>query len=230
MTQNHPSIAEVASLVGNPARANILTALLDGQALTAGELAYVAQVSPQTASGHLGKLAQARLLTVAKQGRHCYYRLASPLIGRMLEGIMAVAADGPPRYRPAWRGDEALKELRTCYDHLAGRLAVALADALAARRHILLTADGGIVTAEGTDFLARFGLDMERVGQGKRAFCRPCLDWSERRPHLAGAIGAALAHRCFETGWVARLPDTRALSLSPAGRAGFAEVFGLHPD
>jgi DNA-binding transcriptional ArsR family regulator len=221
------SMSEIAALVGNPARANVLMALLDGRALTASELAYAAGVSPQTTSGHLAKLTQARLLALTKQGRHCYYRLASPQVGRMLEGIMSVAADGPSRYRPHWRGDEELRTARTCYDHLAGRLGVALADALMARGHLVLTEDGGMVTPAGEEFLVGFGLDMHRIARGHRAFCRPCLDWSERRPHLAGAVGAALAARCFELGWVARVRDTRALKIPSQGRRGLAETFGI---
>jgi DNA-binding transcriptional ArsR family regulator len=227
MLGNHPSIAEVAALIGSPARANVLMALLDGRALTAGELAYAAGVSAQTTSGHLAKMTEARLLTLTKRGRHSYYRLASPLICRMLEGIMAVAADGPPRYRPPWRANDELRLARTCYDHLAGRLGVALTDALATRDHVMLTEDGGMVTATGEDFLRGFGVDMDRISRGRRAFCRPCLDWSERRVHLAGALGSALAARCFELGWIARVRDTRALKITPAGEQGFAETFGV---
>ena len=229
MPGTEPSIAEVAALVGNPARANVLTALLDGRALTAGELAYVAGVSPQTASGHLARMTEARLLALTKQGRHAYYRLASPLIGRMLEAIMAVAIDGPPRYRPRWRGDEELRTARTCYDHLAGRLGVALADALARSHHVEMTDDGGMVTPAGETFFSGLGVDVHDIDRGRRAFCRPCLDWSERRPHLAGALGAALAARCFELGWVARIRDTRALKIPPKGERGFAETFGIDP-
>jgi DNA-binding transcriptional ArsR family regulator len=227
MLGNQPSISEVAALVGNPARANVLMALLDGRALTAGELAYMAGVSPQTTSGHLARMTEARLLTLTKQGRHSYYRLASPLVCRMLEGIMAVAADGPARYRPLWRGGDELRLARTCYDHLAGRLGVALADALAGREHVLLTEDGGMVTPAGEDCLRGFGVDMDRIAHGRRTFCRPCLDWSERRPHLAGAVGTALAARCFELGWVERIRDTRALRIPLAGAHGFAEAFGI---
>ena len=224
-----PSIAEIAALVGNPARANVLTALLDGRALTATELAYAARVSPQTTSGYLSRLTQARLLVLEKQGRHSYYRLASPLIGRMLEGIMAVAADGPPRHGPRWKGEEALRTARTCYDHLAGKLGVALADALVARRQIVLAEDGGQVTARGVRFLGELGIDLAAIERRRRAFCRPCLDWSERRPHLAGAVGAALATRCFELGWIARQQESRAVAIPPAGQRGFAEVFGIAP-
>jgi DNA-binding transcriptional ArsR family regulator len=227
MNGAQPSIAEVAALVGNPARANILTILLDGRALTATELAYIGGVSPQTASGHLGKLTESGLLAVHKQGRRCYFRLASPLIGHMLEGIMAVAAQGLPRYRPRWRGEETLRIARTCYDHLAGRLGVAVADAMTERGHVVLGEDGGVVTASGKAFLADFGIDLGQLGHGKRAFCRPCLDWSERRPHLAGALGAALAKRSFELGWLTRLRDTRALAISDKDHAGLAETFGI---
>ncbi|MBV9523344.1 MAG: helix-turn-helix transcriptional regulator [Alphaproteobacteria bacterium] len=227
MSSADPSIATIAALVGNPARANVLTALLDGRALTAGELAYAAHVSPQTTSGHLAKLTEARLLVLQKRGRYSYYRLASPLIGRMLEGIMAVAADGASGYRPPWRGGEALRAARTCYDHLAGRLGVALADALVRQDHVVLADDGGVVTAAGEAFLAEFGVDIGAIARGRRAFCRPCLDWSERRPHLAGALGAALATRCFELGWIARERDTRAVRVAAKGRSGFATMFGI---
>jgi DNA-binding transcriptional ArsR family regulator len=222
-----PLLAEVAALVGNPARANVLMALLDGRALTATELAYATGVAPQTASGHLAKLTEGRLLALTKQGRHCYYRLASPLIGRMLESIMAVAADGPPRYQPRWRGGDALRIARTCYDHLAGRLGVALADALVERDHVALSEDGGIVTPAGAEFFFRFGIDLRGRSPSRRPFCRPCLDWSERRTHLAGAVGAALATRCFDLDWIARIRDTRAVLVTPNGRSGFAETFGI---
>ena len=215
--------AATAALLGDPARANILTALMDGRALTAKELAYAAHVSPQTTSGHLGKLTDAGLLALQKQGRHHYYRLASPLVGQMLESIMAVA--GPaPRQHTTWRGGEALRAARTCYDHLAGRLGVALADAMQEHGHVALTVDGGEVTDAGHAFLCNFGA---RPTDGKRVFCRPCLDWSERRPHIAGRLGAALAGRCFELGWIERQRDTRALAVTPAGLAGFAERFGI---
>jgi DNA-binding transcriptional ArsR family regulator len=216
-------IAATAALLGDSARANMLAALLDGRALSAKELAYTAHVTPQTASGHLAKLADGGLLTAEKQGRHRYYRLASPLVGQMLEGVMAVGGPEPAR-ATVWRGGEALRMARTCYDHIAGRLGVALADALTAGGHIALGADGGEVTEQGERFLAEFGASP---APGRRVFCRPCLDWSERRPHLAGRVGAALACRCFELGWIARQRDTRALAISDAGRQGFRERFGI---
>src|SRR5262249_6713804 len=140
-------MAEVAALVGDPARANILDTLLDGRAFTATELAFAAKVGAPTASAHLGKLVDARLLSVVKQGRHRYYRLASPLVARMLESIMAVAAiEMPPRYRPRTPRDDAPLPARTCYDHLAGKLGVAIADALLARSQVIFNDDAGEVT------------------------------------------------------------------------------------
>jgi DNA-binding transcriptional ArsR family regulator len=220
-------LATIAALLGDPARANILCALQDGRAQTATELAYVAGVSPQTTSGHLAKLTEARLLTLQKQGRHRYYALASPLVGRMLEAVMAVAAVGPPRHRSPSKLDDALRRARTCYDHLAGRLGVALADALVAQSCIVLGEDGGQVTRKGRKVLTGFGLDLNDTGRQRRTFCRPCLDWSERRPHLAGALGAALTSRCFELGWIGRLRDSRAVSITKIGQSGFAETFGF---
>jgi len=222
-----PHIAQIAALVGDPARANMLSALMDGRALTATELAYFAGVTPQTASSHLGKLAEAGLLALEAQGRHRYYRLASPLVGRMLEGIMVVAEVGPARYRPHWKGGEALRAARTCYNHLAGRLAVAVADALVERGHIVLAEDGGEVTPAGLASLAELGIDFGAATKRRRAFCKPCLDWSERRPHLAGTVGAALATRAFELGWVERIKDSRAVAVTRAGQQGFAAAFGV---
>jgi DNA-binding transcriptional ArsR family regulator len=222
-----PFIAEIAALVGEPARANMLLALMDGRALTAGELAYAARVAPQTASGHLGKLVGARLLALEKQGRHRYFRLASPAVADLLEGLMAVAVDGAPRYRPPSRGDEALRLARACYDHLAGRLGVALADTFLSRGHIVLDDDAGQVTAEGGRFFDEFGLDLACAESQRRRFCRPCLDWSERRRHLGGAVGAALAARCFELGWIERVKDSRAVTITASGRNGLLATFSI---
>lgn len=222
-----PRLAEIAALVGDPARANILTALLDGRALTASELAYFAGVSPQTTSGHLAKLTSSRLLSLQKQGRHRYYRLATPQVGRMIEGIMEVAVAAPERYRPRSKADAELRRARTCYDHFAGLLGVGLTEALLAQGHLVLGDEAGEVTEQGMAFLARFGLDLDAARQRRRAYCRPCLDWTERRPHLGGAVGAALAARCFDLRWVARQRDSRALTILPAGKRGLEQVFGL---
>jgi DNA-binding transcriptional ArsR family regulator len=225
------AIAETAALVGEPARAAMLAVLMDGRALTAAELAATAGVTPQTASGHLGRLAEAGLLAVARQGRHRYHRLASPAVARMVEAIMQVAGAVPRQAKPPRVGpaDAALRAARTCYDHLAGQLGVGVADALVERGHVELGADGGAVTPEGEAFFARFGIAPRPDGtrRGGRPFCRPCLDWSERRPHLAGTLGAALCARCLDLGWVRRLPGTRALDITRAGRQGFGATFGI---
>jgi DNA-binding transcriptional ArsR family regulator len=216
-------MASVAALLGDPARANILAALLDGRALTAKELAFAAHVSPQTTSGHLARLTEAGLLAAERQGRHRYFRLATPLVGQMLESVMAVAGPEPPR-PGRWRGGEALRTARTCYDHLAGQLGVALADSLTAGGYVTLTSDGGEVTAAGYAFLRDFGAEPMA---GKRVFCHPCLDWSERRPHIAGRLGAALAARCLELGWIERQRDSRAVAITRTGERGFQERFGI---
>jgi len=219
-------MAAIAALVGDPARANILSALLDGRALTAGELAYAAHVSPQTASGHLAKLALARLLASTQQGRHRYYRLAGPHVAAMMESIMAVAAIAPPRCRPI-RVEERLRRARLCYDHIAGRLGVGLADALRERHHVEFTDDGGALMASGEIFLNEIGIDIAKAREGRRMFCRPCIDWSERRPHLAGAVGAALAQRLLALDWIERVRDSRALVVTPLGQRNLEQRFGL---
>jgi len=220
-------IAEVAALVGDPARANILAALMGGQALTAGELVQAAGVSPQTTSGHLGKLTDGRLIARIKQGRHRYYRIATPRVAEMLEGIMAVIADSPPRHRPASKLDDAMRNARTCYDHFAGKLGVGITDALCVRGHLVLTDEGGEITDNGVTFLQEFGVDLAAARSRRRIFCRPCLDWTERRPHLGGTVGAVLAQRGFDLKWLQRMRDSRALIITPAGRRGLNDTFGL---
>ncbi len=219
-------IAVVASLVGDPARAHMLCALLDGRALTATELAGAAGVSPQTTSGHLAKLVDANLVRVARQGRHRYHRLASPQVGHMLEAIMAVAVTGKPRYRPRSPTDAAMRRARTCYDHLAGQLGVAVADALQESRRVVLGEDGGEVTDAGRKFFSAFGVDFAPY-KSRRVFCRACVDWTERRPHIAGAVGAALTARCFDLRWVERTAQRRTLAITPAGAKGLRETFGI---
>ncbi|PWC31355.1 helix-turn-helix transcriptional regulator [Azospirillum sp. TSO35-2] len=224
------SIAAVAALIGDPARANMLSALMGGQALTAGELAWHAGVGASTTSGHLAKLTEAGLLTLERQGRHRYYRLASADVAQAMEILMAVAVAGPKRHRPVGPKDEALRTARTCYDHLAGRLGTALPDSLCRHGHVALADGGGAVTARGQRFLAEFGLDLEHDRGKGRPLCRTCLDWSERRPHLAGRLGAGLLDRLLALGWLARNPDSRALAITPAGVQGFADRFDLAPE
>jgi DNA-binding transcriptional ArsR family regulator len=221
------NIAEVAALVGDPGRANMLVALLDGRALTAGELARAAGVSAPTASGHLARLTQGGLLSAASQGRHRYFRLASPQVARMLEGLMVVAAPPPSGRRATPRVPPALRDARTCYDHLAGRLGVALADALVARGAVVLTDEAGEVTDSGRALLQVFGVAVDEPRRTRRLYCRPCLDWTERRPHLAGVLGAALLDRALDLGWIARRPAARAVDVTIKGRRGFADMFGI---
>jgi len=220
-------IAEIAALVGDPARANVLAALMGGQALTAGELVDATGVSPQTTSGHLAKLTEGRLIACVKQGRHRYYRIASARVAEMLESIMAVAADSPPRYRPPSKLDDAMRVARTCYDHFAGKLGVGITDALCAVGHVTLCDEGGELTESGVAFFERFGVDLASARGRRRIFCRPCWDWTERRPHLGGTVGAVLAQRCFDLKWLQHMRGSRALIVTPIGRRGLSAAFGL---
>jgi DNA-binding transcriptional ArsR family regulator len=227
---------EIAALAGDPARAGMLHALLDGRALTAAELARVAGVTPQTASGHLARLTAAGLIQVAKQGRHRYHRLASRTVARMMETIMQTAADLERPQAPISVGprDQVLRAARTCYDHLAGRLAVALADALVQAGHVELSDDAGLVTESGSALFQRLGIALESDGarkKGARLLCRPCLDWTERRPHLAGRLGAAICAHCLTQGWIRRIDGSRAVTVTRKGERGFRDAFGVeaHP-
>jgi DNA-binding transcriptional ArsR family regulator len=222
-----PIIAEIAALVGDPARATIVSALLDGRALTASELASAASVTPQTASTHLGKLTDAGLLSVVRDGRHRHFRLASPIVADMIDGIVAVALAKRPRYRPLSRHARALSAARICYDHLAGRLSVDLTDALVARDYVVLDDDAAEITTAGTRFFTEFGIVLRPLRSTRRRFCRLCLDWTERRPHIAGAVGAAITRRCFELGWIERMKRSHAVIVTPVGRRGFRETFGV---
>jgi len=220
-------IAEIAALAGDPARANILTALLDGRAMTATELAYAARVTPQTTSAHLGKLVEAGLITATPSGRHRYFRLASPRVAQMLESIVAVASDNRPRFKPLSRQAQVLRAARVCYDHLAGQLGVKIADAMVARGYLVLEDDGGRFTDAGNRYLWDLGIDLRVAGKGRRHLCHACLDWTERRPHIGGAIGAALAERWLALGWIARAKDSRAVTVTPIGERGFRENLGM---
>jgi DNA-binding transcriptional ArsR family regulator len=217
-----PALAPLAALIGDPARANMLGALMSGLALTASELAREAGVMPQTASGHLARLETGGLVNVAQQGRHRYYRLSGPDVAQALESLMGLAArTGHMRTRPGPK-DEGLREARTCYDHLAGTRALALFDGLQARGHIADAGKDIAVTAQGRPFFCDFGIDMAGLEQGRRPLCRACLDWSMRRPHLGGALGAALLDRMFALGWAARSKTSRAVLFTPKGDGAFA--------
>jgi DNA-binding transcriptional ArsR family regulator len=221
------NLVEVAALVGNTARATMLASLMGGQALTATELAYLAGVSRPTASEHLNKLVAARIISMCRKRRFSYYRISSSLVAAMLESIKVVAAiEVPPRYQSRSAQDAAMRFARTCYDHLAGHLGVAITDALVANRSVLLTDDGGIVTHAGERFFEAFGAKLALKSKSRRIFCRPCLDWSERRHHLAGLVGAEICRRCLELGWIVHEGSTRIVRVTSAGQLGLRDAFG----
>ena len=216
-----PDIAGLAALIGDPARANMLSALMAGKALTAGELAREAGVTPQTASGHLARLVDASLLLVEVQGRHRYYRIAGPDVAEALETLDVLAArTGRVRVRPGPR-DAAMREARRCYDHLAGTRGVMLFDALVRNGDIVQGVDGLVPSAAGRARFVAEGIDMNAIEARRRPVCRACLDWSERRAHLAGSLGAALMSLFLQRGWAKLDAKSRALNFTDKGRAAF---------
>jgi DNA-binding transcriptional ArsR family regulator len=218
-------MAEVAVLVGDPARANILSALMGGRALTASELVHAAGVSPQTTSGHLGKLADGRLIACVKQGRHRYYRIATPRVAEMLEGIMAVVADAPPRHRPFSKLDDAMRTARTCYDHFAGKLGVGLTDALCAHGYVALSGEGGEVTDSGVAFFERVSTSALRAPAGASSAGRASTGPSGGR--ISAAVSAPRWPSAASTSTGSSASGKAALTLTPAGRRGLSETFGV---
>ena len=222
-----PDIAAIGALLGDPARANMLTALLAGQALTAGELAREAGVTAQTASSHLARLEAGGLLTQRKQGRHRYYALSGEDVAGVMEALMGLAArTGHTRVRTGPK-EPALRQARVCYDHLAGDLGVAMLDSLTHRGMIVGSGETLVLTAQGETFMTALGLDLPALTTSRRPLCKGCLDWSVRRTHLAGALGAALLKRFFALGWAAREPDSRIVAFSPRGLDAFRQIFGV---
>ncbi len=216
----------VAALLGDPARANIMTALMDGRALTATELAQEAGVTPQTASSHLAKLQGGGLIGQRRQGRHRYYHLDGPDVALVLEGLMGLAARAGHMRRRTGPKDPALRRARVCYDHLAGEMGVHLFDSMRARG--LIAGDETLdLTVAGAEFAATLGVDPEALRPGRRPVCKPCLDWSARRTHLAGTLGAALFRRFQELGWLVREPESRVVSFTPTGERAYFETFPL---
>jgi len=210
-------MTDVAALLGDPTRATMLDVLMDGEARPAGELARRAGVAPSTASEHLARLVEGRLLVVEPRGRERRYRLASAEVAEVLEALSRLGSEEPVTSLRAATRSEALRAARTCYDHLAGRLGVAVTDALVAQ-DVLRRLDGSFELTDGGEaFLAGLGVDVAGARARKRVFARACLDWSEKRPHLAGALGAAFAEAVLEHGWVRRRPNDRALRVTPAG-------------
>lgn len=216
-----PSMAEIAALIGDPARANMLAALMSGRALTAGELAREAGVAAPTASGHLARLREAGLLIVEAQGRHRYFRLSGPDVAQVLEGLMGLAArTGRLRTRAGPR-DPAMRLARSCYDHMAGEWAVRLFDAFLADGRLGGTGETLALTAAGRAFFVAEGIDMAALERMRRPLCRCCLDWSERRPHLGGSLGKAVLDLALARGWVRRPRTGRALAVTPPGEQVF---------
>jgi DNA-binding transcriptional ArsR family regulator len=219
-----PSIAPVAALAGDPARANMLAALLGGKALTAGELAREAGVTAQTASSHLAKLKEGGLIASLAQGRHRYFRLAGHDVAEMLEKMMGVAARaGHVRTRTGPKAPQ-LRKARVCYDHLAGEMAVAMFDGLKDAR-LVAGGDAPRLTRRGEEFARGFGIDLEALAGERRPLCKNCLDWSMRRHHLAGSLGAAMLERFTELGWARRDRSSRAVVFSPQGEREFHRLF-----
>lgn len=222
-----PDIAVIGSLTGDPVRANMLTALLRVPALTAGELAQEGGVTPQTASGHLRRLEQGGMLRLVQQGRHRYYALADAHVAELLEQMLGLASHlGHIRTRPGPK-EPALRRARVCYDHMAGEIAVSLFDRLN-RLGGLEDIGAGVgrgLTGAGLGALERMGVKLDSGRPGSRALCRPCLDWSERRPHLAGLAGAALLDRLVALDWVRRSAGSRALAVTQSGEVGLRSLF-----
>jgi DNA-binding transcriptional ArsR family regulator len=224
-----PDIAMVASLVGDPARANMLTGLMTGRALTATELAHEAGITPQTASSHLAKLEAGGLIEQEKQGRHRYYRLADPDVAGVLEGLAGLAARaGHMRVRTGPK-DPALRRARICYDHLAGDLGVQMLDSMKKQKLVRQSKASIELTSEGKRFMAKsLQIDADMLAHPRRPVCKACLDWSERRHHLAGTLGAAVMTRFTELNWAARdsAPGSRVVNFTRTGEKKFASLFG----
>lgn len=219
-----PDLASLARTIGDATRMRMLVLLMEGRALTAKELAYGAGVEPATATSHLRRLTDDGLLSVVSQGRHKYFRLASPAVAQFVEAAMVLA---PRRASVTTGGTNDIKAARFCYDHLAGKLGIGLTNALVASRIIAADSDAFRLTRNGERKLSAFGVDVAAARQSRRRFAARCLDWSERSDHLAGSLGAALANRLVELGWVARRRDSRIVDVTPAGRRGLAREFTL---
>jgi DNA-binding transcriptional ArsR family regulator len=224
------ALSEVAALMGDPARASMLQLLMDGRAHTASELALNAGVTAQTASGHLARMVEANLLAARAQGRNRFYRLASSDVAHAIESLEAIAGKrAPPASKSAaWRRDPDLRFCRTCYDHLAGQVGMAVTDSLTKGGHLEPKgARDWALTGSGELFCKKIGVDLEGAHKAdSRHFARQCLDWSERRPHISGSLGAAIADTFFKRGWAERMRRGRTVRLTDAGRRTLVRDFG----
>jgi len=221
-----PDIAAIAGLIGDRARATILMGLMDGRALTATELSRAAGVTKQTASSHLSKLVNARLVAVESVGRHRYFRLTDHDVGSVVEGLVGLAHRVGSVQVDAGPPDPALRKARVCYDHLAGDLGVLVFDSLREQGVVRATAKRVTLTERGDEFCRSMGIDLEALERARRPLCLACLDWSARRPHLAGALGAATLDRIFALGWARRGKGTRVVLFSALGERALRARFG----
>ena len=217
----------MASLIGDPARANILTALMSGGALTATELATEAGITKQTASAHLAKLSEAKFIEATKAGRHRYFRLADEDVAEVLEKLMGIAARRKPQRVRTGPKEPEMRKARVCYDHLAGALGVELYDSLCRQGHLQNGNEPPLLTDAGSAALLEFGIDLDALGKSRRPLCRSCLDWSVRRTHLAGSVGAAILDRLYVLKWAKRVEGTRIVRFTPKGEMAFRKQFNL---
>lgn len=221
-----PDIARIAALMGDPARANMLTALMGGKALTATELAAEANITPQTASAHLGKMTEAIILRQRKQGRHRYYAISDENVADVIAGLMGLAEKaGLTRTRTGPK-DQALRTARSCYNHLAGDMGVQLFDALSRRGYLGKTTAGIELTEIGRTFFEGFGVDLQALERKPSPLCRECLDWSARRSHLSGNLGRAMLDQFIKLDWASRDATSRVIIFSEEGKAAFDDTFG----
>jgi DNA-binding transcriptional ArsR family regulator len=224
MKEKH-AISSLGYLLADPGRSAMLLALLEGRALPAGELARAAAVSAQSASAHLAKLSRGGLITMQREGRCRYYTLAGPRVANALEALGAISTVRPVAAYTAAKADQSMLLARSCYDHLAGRVGVALTETMQKQRIIVVEGERDYrVTQSGEEWLGELGIKIESLKKGKRNFARQCLDWTERRPHVAGALGAALMQHFLAEGWLARLRDSRALRVTQKGQKSFVAL------
>ncbi|MEC3621165.1 winged helix-turn-helix domain-containing protein [Bacillus subtilis] len=217
----NPNIAKISSLLSDPSRSSILLSLMDGRIHPAGELAYLANIKPQTASFHLNKLIEAKLISVEKHGRHRYYRLSDSDAANVIEQLLHIAPKAKVKSLKESKEKKDLHFARTCYDHLAGYVGVQMAHSLVEQGMLKKVDLNFEVTSEGALFFSKLGINEEQQRNKRRAFARCCLDWSERQHHIAGALGNALLVRMLEEEWIVRMPKTRAIRITQSGKIAF---------
>ncbi len=223
----HSNISNIASLLGEPSRANMLTALLDGRFHTAGELAHAASITPQTASFHLARLTEQGWISTEKHGRYRYYRLAGNETAQKLEQFLAICPVPEVRSLKQSQQMDQLRYGRTCYDHLAGQVGVLLTESLVQQGHLIMKDGAFEVSETGVERFTAIGLDIAQLRRKRRAFAHACLDWSERKHHLGGALGQGLLQLCLERGWIERMSGIRAIQVTANGKQAFRDHFSV---